>query len=113
MDFTIELALVDYIPVLFFAIAGIILMRDLYNKMSKLVFAVFAIGVADIAIAGACKATWKLLVASSNINIAFLNKMFFPTQSMGFLLAGLALLIMILQKKNKSNGRPNVLIQTS
>lgn len=105
MDFTIELALVDYIPVAFFTIAGIILMLDLYNKMSKLVFAVFAVGIADIAIAGACKATWKLIYAASQVNIEFLNKMFFPTQSMGFLLAGVALLIMLLQKKNKNEIR--------
>lgn len=107
MDFTIELALVDYIPVTFFAIAAVILVGDLYNKMSKLVFALFTIGVADIAIAGACKATWKLIVASSQVDIAFLNKMFFPTQSMGFLLAGVALLIMVIQKKNKGEVRLN------
>jgi hypothetical protein len=101
MDFTIEMALVDYVPVLFFAIAGIILMCDLYNKMSVLNFALFAVGVADIAIAGACKATWKLIYASSQINVEFLNKMFFPTQSMGFLLAGLALVIMLIAKKNR------------
>ena len=105
MDFTIEMALVDYIPVAFFAIAAIILMGDLKNKMSTLVFAIFTIGVADIAIAGACKATWKLIYASSQVDITFLNKMFFPTQSMGFLLAGLGLLIMIIQKKNKGEVR--------
>ena len=105
MDFTIEMALVEYIPVAFFAIAAIILMGDLKNKMSTLVFAIFTIGVADIAIAGACKATWKLIYASSQVDITFLNKMFFPTQSMGFLLAGLGLLIMIIQKKNKGEVR--------
>ena len=105
MDFTIEMALVDYIPVAFFAIAAVILIGDLRNKMSKLVFAIFAIGVADIAIAGACKATWKLIYASSQVDIAFLNKMFFPTQSVGFLLAGLGLLIMIIQKKNRGEVR--------
>lgn len=105
MDFTVEMALVDYIPVAFFAIAAVILMGDLKNKMSTLVFAIFTIGVADIAIAGACKATWKLIYASSQVDIAFLNKMFFPTQSMGFLLAGLGLLIMIIQKKNKGEIR--------
>ena len=105
MDFTIEMALVDYIPVLLFTIAGIILMCDLKNKMNSLVFALFAIGIADIAIAGACKATWKLVYAASQINIEFLNKIFFPTQSIGFLLAGLALLLMLIMKKNKGEVR--------
>lgn len=105
MDFTIEMALVDYIPVLFFTIAGIILMCDLKNKMNNLVFAIFAIGIADIAVAGACKATWKLIYAATGNNISFLNEMFFPTQSMGFLLAGVALVIMLIMKKNKNEVR--------
>ena len=107
MDFTVEMALVDYIPVAFFAIASIILMCDLRNKMSKLVFATFTIGVLGIAVAGACQASWKLIYASSQINIEFLNKMFFPTQSVGFLLAGVALLIMLMQKKNRGETRLN------
>ena len=32
MDFTVPMALVDYIPVICFAIAAVILQRDLYNK---------------------------------------------------------------------------------
>ena len=38
-DFSVTMALVDYIPVIFFAVAAVILMRDLYNKMSKGAFA--------------------------------------------------------------------------
>ncbi len=105
MDFTIEMALVDYIPVLFFTIAGIILLCDLKNKMNNLVFAIFTIGIIDIAIAGACKATWKLIYAASQVNIQFLNDIFFPTQSMGFLLAGAALVMMLVMKKNKGEVR--------
>ena len=40
-DFSISMALVDYIPVVFFAIAAIILLRDLYDKMSKCAYALF------------------------------------------------------------------------
>ena len=105
MDFTIEMALVDYIPVLFFTIAGIILLCDLKNKMNNLVFVIFTIGIIDIAIAGACKATWKLIYAASQVNIQFLNDIFFPTQSMGFLLAGAALVMMLVMKKNKGEVR--------
>ena len=104
MDFTIEMALVDYIPVIFFAIAAIILMGDLKNKMTALNFLVFSLGVSGVAVAGACKATWKLIYAASNVDIAFLNKMFFPTQSVGFLLAGIGILAMLIAKKNRVYG---------
>ena len=104
MDFTIEMALVDYIPVAFFAIAAVILMGDLKGKMSTLNFLVFSLGVSGVAIAGACKATWKLIYAASNVDIAFLNKMFFPTQSVGFLLAGVGILVMLIAKKNRVYG---------
>jgi hypothetical protein len=32
MEFSVPMALVDYIPVIFFAIAAVILMRDLYAR---------------------------------------------------------------------------------
>ena len=104
MDFTIEMALVDYIPVAFFAIAAIILMGDLYNKMGKLTFLTFALGSSAVAIAGACKATWKLIYAATQNDISFLNKMFFPTQSIGFLLAGIGILAMFFGKKKRAYG---------
>lgn len=104
MDFTIEMALVDYIPVALFAIAAVILMGDLKNKMSFINHLIFSLGVSGVAIAGACKATWKLIYAASQVDIAFLNKMFFPTQSIGFLLAGIGILGMLIFKKNRLYG---------
>ena len=104
MEFTVGMALVDYIPVAFFAIAAVILMRDLRNKMGLINFIIFSLGVSGVAIAGACKATWKLIYAASQVDIAFLNKMFFPTQSIGFLLAGLGILLMLIAKKNRLLG---------
>ena len=104
MDFTIEMALVDYIPVALFAIAAVILMRDLWNKSSLVNYIIFSLGMSSVAIAGACKATWKLIYAASKIDVSFLNKMFFPTQSVGFLLAGLGILLMLIVKKNRMYG---------
>ena len=98
------MALVDYIPVICFAIGAVILMRDLFNKMDLITFITFALGTSAVAIAGACKATWKLIYAASQVNIEFLNKMFFPTQSVGFLLAGVGILLMLLLKKKKMYG---------
>lgn len=103
--FSVDMALVDYIPVLFFAIAAVILMRDLYNKMSKGAFALFAAGVIDVTMAGALKATYKLLYALGVCDFAPLNNMFFPVQSIGFLLAGLGILAMLVcrQEEKKLN----------
>ena len=103
MDFTIEMALVDYIPVICFAIGAVILMRDLYNKMSKGAFALFAGGTIMITIAGALKATWKLLYAAGVCNFEALNNMFFPTQSIGFLLAGVGILAMLVYNQKEDS----------
>ena len=103
MDFTVSMALVDYIPVLFFALAAIILLRDLYSKMSKTAFALFAAGVTNVAIAGALKATWKLLYAAGVCDFQALNAMFFPVQSIGFMLAGVGILLVICKKKNSQS----------
>ena len=104
MDFTIEMALVDYIPVICFALAGVILIRDLYNKMDLATFIIFTLGTSAVAVAGACKATWKLIYAASQVDVSFLNKMFFPTQSIGFLLAGVGILLMLILRKNRVYG---------
>lgn len=101
MDFSIGMALVDYIPVVFFFFATAILMRDLYGKMTKASFALFAAGSLNITIAGALKATWKLLYAANVCNFEALNNMFFPTQSLGFLLAGIGIVMMLVKAKNE------------
>ena len=101
-DFSVSMALVDYIPVIFFALASVILMRDLYNKMSKGAFALFAAGTIDITCAGALKATYKLLYALGACDFEALNDMFFPVQSIGFLLAGIGILAMLCHKQSKN-----------
>jgi hypothetical protein len=101
-DFSVSMALVDYIPVIFFAIAAVILQRDLYNKMSKGAFSLFAAGTINVTCAGALKATWKLLYALGICDFEALNAMFFPVQSIGFLLAGIGILAMLTHKQSKS-----------
>ena len=101
-EFTVTMALVDFIPVAFFAAASVILMRDLYNKMSKGAFALFAAGTIDVAFAGAMKALYKLLYAADVCDFAPLSDMFFPVQSIGFLLAGIGLIAMICHKQKET-----------
>ncbi len=100
-DFSIGMALFDYIPVVFFALGAIILINDLYNKMSKIVFAVFASGVMNVMLAGFFKATWKLLVACGIGGFDKLDAMFFPVQTLGFLFAGIAIVLMLAGGKKK------------
>ena len=101
-NFSIPMALVDYIPVAFFGIAAMLLQKDLYGKMGKGNFALFAAGTIHIFAAGFLKATWKLLYAAGICDFQALNTMFLPVQSLGFLLAGLGIAGMLLAKKKKA-----------
>lgn len=98
-DFTVPMALVDYIPVLFFGCAAVLLQRDLYPHMCRSGFALFAAGTINVFCAGFCKATWKLLYAAGICDFTALNTMFLPVQSIGFLLIGLGLLGMFFRKE--------------
>lgn len=100
-DFSVSMALIDYIPVIFFGVAAVLLMRDLYPKMSKGAFALFAAGTINVFSAGALKATYKLLYALGACDFEALNHMFFPVQSLGFLLAGLGMIAMITHKQSE------------
>lgn len=93
------MALMDYIPVAFFGVAALLLQLDLYGKMRKDAFAMFAAGTINIFLAGFLKATWKLLYAAGICDFAALNTMFLPTQSIGFLLAGVGIILMMTSKK--------------
>lgn len=94
-DISLLMGLVDFIPVILFAVASIILQRDLYNKMSKGAFALFAMGTLDIIFAGGCKAVYKVLYGAGICDFQALSQMFFPLQAIGFLMAGLACIAMI------------------
>ena len=90
-EVSVAMALTDFIPVILFGIAAVILQRDLYERMPKYAFACLAAGSIDAFLAGFLKALWKLLYALGLCDFAVLNTMFLPTQSIGLLLAGLGL----------------------
>jgi hypothetical protein len=100
-NYSVPMALVDFVPVMLFAVTAIILQRDLYNKMSKGAFALFAVGTVDIICAGVAKALYKLLYAAGICDFQPLNTMFFPLQSIGFLLAGIGIIAMICHRQTK------------
>ncbi len=55
-----------------------------------------------IMIAGAYKATWKLLYALSVCDFVALNKVFFPMQTTGFVLAAIALIALLVARQGNT-----------
>lgn len=77
-DFSIPMAIMDYIPVFFFGITMLILQWSLYASMYKGAYALLAAGTINIFFAGFLKATWKLFYAAGLCDFYLLNDMFLP-----------------------------------
>lgn len=107
-NFSIPMALADYLPVVFFGWAALLLQRDLYNKMSRTAYGLFAAGTMDVFAAGFLKATWKLLYAAGICDFEILNHMMMPLQSIGFLLAGVGLILMLRKRSGAAADVPPV-----
>ena len=98
-EVSVPMALTDFIPVILFGIAAMVLQRDLYHRMPKYAFACLAAGSVDAFLAGFLKALWKFLYAAGICDFQVLNTMFLPVQSLGLLLTGLGLVIMLGARK--------------
>ena len=98
-NFTIPMALMDFVPVAFFGVSAVLLLRDLYNKMFKGAYALLAAGSVNVFLAGFCKALWKLLYAANICDFKALEEMFMPVNSIGLLFVGLSLIGMLLWKR--------------
>lgn len=99
-EFSIPMAIVDYIPVILFALSTSLLAKDLKHKMNKITKYMLYIGIFLVTVAGFLKATYKLLYALNIGDFTFLSSQFFPNQAIGFLLVGIATLL-ALSNKNK------------
>lgn len=97
----ILMAIFDFVPVALFLVGAIIFQRDFYNKMSKGAFALFSAGTLFVITAGVLKALYKLLFYTNVCDFEALNKCFFPMQTMGFLLAGIGLLAMVIHPQGE------------
>lgn len=93
------MGLMDFVPVAFFGVTSVILLRDLYNKMNIGTFVLLAAGSVNVFMAGFCKALWKLLYAANICDFAALEHMFLPVNSIGLLMVGLALIGMLCTKR--------------
>ncbi len=96
---SVIMGLADFIPVLLFGWTAVLLQRDLYAKMPKYAFACLAAGSINVFLAGFLKALWKLLYAAGVCDFHVLNTMFLPTQSIGLLLTGLGVLLMLTARR--------------
>lgn len=84
-DFTVALALVDAIPVIFFSLSMIIIATALAG--SGVAFWIFLVGAVLIVLAGLCKVLWKLLLGLKAGDVKVLNKAFVPFMASGFMIA--------------------------
>ena len=101
-DFSVAMGLMDYVPVIFFAVTAVLLLRDLYDKMVKGAYALLAAGCVNVFMAGFCKATWKLLYAAAICDFQPLEQMFLPVNSLGLLFVGIAVIGMLCFKRKSA-----------
>jgi len=99
---SVFMALVDFIPVMFFFAAAVLLLKDLYNKMVKGAYSLLAAGSIMVLIGGTYKALWKILYALAICDFPALDMSLFTFQGPGFMLVFAALAGMF-TKKNKNN----------
>lgn len=78
-EFTLALALVDFIPVLAFGIAIIMISLGFPSKL-------FLIGAIISLLAGMFKVLWKLILGTTKKDVKWLNKCFLPMQSGGWVI---------------------------
>ena len=93
------MALMDFVPVLLFGAAWVILYRDLKNKLDACSGTLLPLGAAVVFLAGLFKAVWKLQKALGVNAVELFNKAFFPSQSIGFVVLAVGMLALMYGKR--------------
>lgn len=101
-DYSLIMGIVDLIPVILFALAGCIIIKELFSKLRKPFAVMLCSGVTLSLTAGLFKAIWKILLSLNICDFYPFDAMFMPTQSLGFILMGVGLLSLLFE--NKKNG---------
>lgn len=102
-DYSIPMAIVDFLPVLFYYLAAILVAKDLYNKVPRATYSLLSAGAIMCFIGGAFKAIWKILFVFG-INYPFFYTALFPMQAPGFCLYFVGLILALRQTKGKIGG---------
>lgn len=90
MDYTVSLALVDFIPVIFSAM-GLVLIAQMLGSMNAISQRMAKVAAALIVLGGLSKATWKLIIATTGSDITVLDNLLFIFLAPGFTLLAWAL----------------------
>lgn len=85
MEYTISLALVDFLPVIFTAIGFYFLYR-MVTHVDATQGRIFLVGAVLTVIGGFIKATWKLIIASSGTDIRWMDDGMFAWMAPGYVL---------------------------
>ena len=99
---TVPMALMDFVPVLLFGAAWVILYRDLKNKLDLCSGVLLPLGAALVFVAGFFKAVWKMQKALGVNAVELFNKAMFPTQSIGFVLLAVGMLVLMFGKRKNT-----------
>lgn len=99
---TVTMAIVDFIPIVLFFAAAVVLLKDLYNKLVKGAYALLGAGSIMVLTGGFYKFLWKFLVGAGICDYPILGESLFPFQGPGYLLI-FAALIGLFTKANKKN----------
>lgn len=89
MEYSLALALEDYLPVIFSLIGVWFIARTVYQLDRELGVMAFA-GLGLLAVGGVLKATWKLLMAINGTDIPLFSQALFPMIAPGFALIATA-----------------------
>ena len=101
-EFSVPMAIVDYIPVLLFLLSAVIIAGDLKKKMSALSYWLFVAGAVLVTCAGFLKATYKLLYALGVGDFVWMSNQMFSNQAFGFLLAGVGISLAVIRPKKNA-----------
>ncbi len=104
MEYSLALALEDYLPVIF-SIIGVSLIARAIWRLDRGLGAMAFVGVGLMAVGGVLKATWKLLMALNGADIPLFSQALFPMIAPGFTLITVAVYSYTRQLRGKAGLR--------
>lgn len=109
-DYSLIMGIVDLIPVALFALAGCIIIKELFDKLRKPFAVLMCSGVTLSLTAGVFKAIWKILLSLNICDFYPFDVMFMPTQALGLVLMGVGLISLLFVKKEKEVVTTNAIV---
>ncbi|WP_298818488.1 hypothetical protein [Chloroflexus sp.] len=104
MEYSLALALEDYLPVIFSIIGVSLIARTIWQLDRPLGMMAF-VGVGLMAVGGVLKATWKLLMAINGTDVPLFSQALFPMIAPGFTLIAMAVYSYTRQLRGKAGVR--------